>query len=203
MCGASDEQKQVNQEQIQFMQQLSNQYSTEYAGNKAIMDNLTSSLTPIINAGINQQGYSPAELTALNSQATQQAGQAYQQEAQALNENIGAQGGGNVFMPSAARTAITAGLGASAENNLSNQKLDITKSNFATGRQNYTNAVGMLAGVPGAIEGANTNNAGAFINSGNAAANEANSINAADNSWMGLVGGLAGGLGTAALNKKW
>lgn len=191
MCGSTSNQNEVNTEQIQFMKQLSDQYSTEYAGNQAILNNLTSSLTPIIQAGINQQGYSPAELTALNSQATQQSGQAYAQEAQALNENMGAAGGGNVFMPSAAHEAITAGLGASAENNLSNQKLGITQNNYATGRQNYTGAVGMLAGVPGALQGANNGNAGAFTNSGNAAASEANTIQQANDSWMGLVGGLA------------
>lgn len=201
MCGASQDQKDINKQQIAFMNQLQTQYASQYADNKAIMDTLTSTLKPIVDAGINQEGFSPAELNALNGQAIQQSGQAYAQEKQALGESMAGAGGGQVFMPSAATESVKASLAASAENNLSNQKLGITSADFATGRQNYTNAVGMLAGVPGAIGSANNGASGAVVNSGSAAASEANSIQAANSSWMGLVGGLAGSLGGAAIGK--
>lgn len=201
MCGSTSNQNEVNNAQISFMQQLQGEYATEYGQNQDVLNTLTSSLTPIINAGINQQGYSPAEVTALNGQATQQSGQSYAQEKQALDEQMGSQGGGNVFMPSAAKSAVDSSLGASAENNLSNQKLGITQNNYATGRANYLNAVGSLSGVPAAIQSASSGAAGSVTNSGNAAASEANSIQQANDSWMGMVGGLVGGLGSAAIGK--
>lgn len=197
MCGSTSNQNEVNNAQISFMNQLQGEYATEYGENQDVLNTLTSSLTPIINAGPNQQGYSPAELTALNSQATQGAGQAYQQEAQALGESQGAAGGGNVFMPSAATQAVKAGLGASAENNLSNQKLGITTNNYAVGRANYGNAVGALSGVPASIQSATSGAAGSVTGAGSAAASEANSIQQANDSWEGLVGGLAGSAASA------
>ncbi|HEX3682202.1 MAG TPA: hypothetical protein VHU83_06635 [Bryobacteraceae bacterium] len=201
MCGSSQNQNNINNAQIQFMDTLTAQYQQEFAQNQEILNTLTSSLQPIINGGPSQEGYSPQELAALNTQATQQAGQAYAQAKQATDESIAAKGGGDLFVPSGATQQVDADLDISAENNLSNQKLNILQSDYATGLSEYESAIGALSGVPGAIDNASTGAAGAVTNSSNAAANEANAITEANNSWMGLLGGVAGAaLGTGGVS---
>lgn len=201
MCGSSQNQNDINNAQIQFMDTLTAQYQQEFAQNQEILNTLTSSLQPIINGGPSQQGYSPQELAALNTEATQQAGQAYAQEEQAVNESMAAKGGGDLFVPSGATEQIDASLANSAETNLSNQKLNILQSDYQTGLSEYESAIGALSGVPGAIDTATTGAAGAVTNSSNAAASEANAITEANNSWMGLIGGVAGAaLGTGGIS---
>lgn len=207
MCGSSDSQNQINTAQINFMNQLSSQYATTYGQNQQIFNQLQASLAPLVAGGPSQEGYSPEQKAALNAQATEGAAQAYRQTATATREQQMARGGGNIPFTNAADEQLNGQIAISAENNLNNQKLDILNNDYATGRANYATAVGALSGVPGAIENPLTSSAGAVTGSGNAAASEANTIQAANDSWMGLVGGLAdtalsGGLKLAGGGKK-
>jgi len=194
MCGSSDAQNNINQQQQAFYKQLTDQYQTEFGQNQAILKSLTDALTPLITAGP-QQGFSPEETAALNTQATEQAAQAAAQTKQALNEGIAARGGGNnpnLTNPATAQLDEAADL--AAQKQLSDAKLGITQNNYATGRQQFNNALGLLSGVPGSVQGANSSAASVATGAGDSAAQEANAINQSNNSWMGLLGGLAGNL---------
>lgn len=192
MCGSSKQQNSINDAQTEFYKQLTSQYQTDFAQNQDVLKQLTSTLSPIIAAGAGQEGYTPEQKAALNAQATEGSAQAYRQAATAANEGMAARGGGNIPITGPATEQLSDQLKLGAETNLNNEKLGITTNNFALGRQNFNTAVGQLASVPGALEGATNGAAGAATSAGTAAATEANEINKSNNSWMGLVGGLIG-----------
>lgn len=203
MCGSSAQQNQINASQINYMNTLTSQYSTEFGQNQAILATLTSTLSPIVAAGPSQAGYSPTELAALNAQATESTAAGYRSAATAEGERQATLGGGNSPFTSAAQEQLQSGLMTSATNELTNQKTGILSNDYATGRANFQAATGALEGASGSQENPLSTAAGEVNNSGTAAANEANSINAADNSWMGLLGGVAsaavGGLASGGI----
>ena len=205
MCGSSQNQNTINNAQIQAMNQqtsflstLTQQYQQDFSQNQQILQSLTSSLQPIISGGPSQQGYSPQEIATLNAQAAESTAAGYRSAATSTGEESAARGGGNSFIPSAAQSQINAQLASSATNQETNLQTGILQSGYELGNKNYEAAIGQLAGVPGALEGA-TAGAASSVNSGanaltsssNAAASEANAITEANNSWMGLVGGIA------------
>jgi hypothetical protein len=193
MCGSSKTQNNINAQQVAFMQQLQSQYQTDFAKNQSIFNDLSATLTPIIAAGPTQQGFSDQEMAALNTQARETAAQTASQTNQAINQQVMARGGGNnPNLTSPAMAMLDQQSDLSAENQLSQTLNQNTVEGFQQGNQNFRNAVGALAGIPGALESPLTSAGNGVVNSGNAAADEANKINSANNSWMGLLGGLAG-----------
>ena len=197
MSGASSAQEQLQTEQMNFYQTLTNEYQTTFGENQSILKSLTASFSPILQAGINQKGFSDAELTALNSQAVTGTGQAYKQAQTAVGDKLAAEGGGNTYIPSGAKTQVQEELASSAAQNIGNQELGIQENDYATGRQNYLEAAGILGGV--ASQYNPTGYAGAATNAGSAAETTANQINQENNSWVNaVVGGVTGLAGAAA-----
>lgn len=193
MCGASQQQKDIEASQAAFYNTLTSEYKTVFGENQAILGTLTSSLEPILQAGINQQGFSPEELANLNNMVTNQTGQNYGNAKAAIAWEQGAEGGGNNFIPSGAKQEIQAQLAQSAAQQESGEQQQIQASNYATGRSNYLAAEEGLSGVASQYNPAGFANA--TTGAGGAAAQTADQITQANNSWMNLV---AGGLGAAA-----
>lgn len=191
MCGSTQTQNNLSNEEASFMSQLQGQYQQEFGQNQTILNSLTSALTPIIAGGPSQNLFSPQETAALNTQAEQGAANSYSQTLQATKEQMEAAGGGNTYVPSGVEGQIEGEIGVSAENNLANQKLGITESGYQAGLNEYNDALGLLSGVPSAIENPLSTSANATSNSGNTANSEANAVEQANNSWMGLLGGVA------------
>lgn len=198
MCGPTGAQSQLQSGEVSFAKAMQDEYNTVFGQNQNILSDLTGSLSPIVAAGPSQQGFSAAENAALNTQATDQAAQNVKQVRQATNERMAAAGGGNTFLPSGAQEQINAGINTSAMNELSNERLGITEANYQAGRENWLNAVKDLETAPGATENPTSEFANATSNSSKVANDEANTIAAQGNSWMGLVGGLAGNVVGAA-----
>lgn len=191
MCGSSQAMNQVNQSQTALFSQLINQLGGEFGAASSIFNELQSSLAPIVAAGVNQQGFSAAELASMNTQAIQNAGNTYAQESQAANEAMAARGGGNIALPSGAQSQVQEEIGTAAENQKSSALEKITQENYATGRQNYFNALGALSAAPGVFGTANQA-ANAATGAGGSAMQGATQIQQANNSWMGLLGGILG-----------
>ena len=197
MGGPSDTQIELQKEQMDFYKTLQSEYQTVFGQNQAILKSLTSSFEPILKAGINQEGFSEAELNALNSAAVTGSGQAYSAAEKAVGNKLAAEGGGNTFIPSGAKEQIHEQLASSAAKNLGNQELGITEANYATGRQNYLEAANILGGV--ASQYNPTGYAGAATNAGSAAGTTANQIAQEQNSWLNaVIGGVSGLAGAAA-----
>jgi hypothetical protein len=193
-CGASDSQKQIGASQQTFMTQVQSQAGAVFGNSSSVFNDLMKTFAPTVAAGPNQQGFSAAENSNLNSQAITQTGQAYKNAKAAVGNAQSSVNGGNVSLPSGAQIGQDVNLASSAANQTANELGQITQQNYATGRQNYELAA---AGLSGATNTFNT--ASGMDNSANsageAAAKTANDISTQNQSWMQAV---AGGLGAVA-----
>ena len=75
MCGASDQQKQIGQEQQSQFQAMVSQAQQVFGNSSSVFNDLVSAMQPVVAAGANQEGFSPAEKSNLDSQAITQTGQ--------------------------------------------------------------------------------------------------------------------------------
>ena len=198
MCGPTSGQAQVQNSQIDFMNTLSSEYKNVFGQSQGILSSLTSAFQPILQAGINQRGFSDAERNSMNAQATEGTAVNYDQAKRALQENQAAQNGDSQLTPGQDAQQQEE-LAATAAGTRSAQEQEITQADYATGRQNFMNASGTLGGVAAQL---NPNGmAGAVTNSSEAAGNTANQIAQQGNSvWTSVMGALGGVAGMAAGN---
>ena len=101
-------------------------------------------LTPIAEAGPDQQGMGPQELAALRTRATEGVGAQYSKATQALQNTLAARGGGSEVLPTGARAALQGTLASEAATESSRAEMGITEANYALGRSKWQNAVGGL-----------------------------------------------------------
>lgn len=198
MCGASDQQNQIEAQQQSFANQVQTQATQIFGNQSKIYQDLVNTFAPTVAAGPSQQGFSAQELANLNSQAITQTGQSYRNAKQALGDQQAAAGGGRAVLPGGATVGQDLGLASNAANQTAGELGQITENNYATGRQNYLAATQGLAGagnVYGAAEAANSGT----VNATGAAGATANQIATQNNSWVQAVTGALGGIGGAAV----
>jgi hypothetical protein len=202
-CGPSAAQSAATTADANFSKTLNASYNEVFSENQGLMQNLTSGLTGIINAGPNQQGFSPEELAAQNSQAINAAAAGNQKVQQEIGLNA-AKGTANPGVESGVTQAERSSAATGVDTNLSNTEANITNANYTTGRQNYWSAVGAQEAAPGAFENPSNQTASTVTGSNEAAGQQANAT-AADstgNELLGLGEGLAGDVATAVGGKK-
>jgi hypothetical protein len=197
-CGASNSQKQIEQSQQNFMKQAQTQAGQVFGASNQVFNSLMSTFAPTIAAGPNQQGFSPALLSAMNSQAISNVGQSYKNAKAAVGNQQAALGGGNTALPSGAEIGVNLGLAEAGANQTASTLNQITQENYAVGRQNYDKAVAGLEQAPGVFS-TSTGATNAATGAGEAAANTANQIAQQDNSWVSAVTGAIGSVAGAAL----
>lgn len=196
MCGASDQQKQISDQQQQMYATLNDNYKTMFGQQQAVLNSLTSTFQPILQAGPYQAGYSPAQATALDTQASENIAQQYAAAQRATAQQLAARGGDTLLPSSTQANILAAGTTAAATSRAAalNQNL---LSNYDLGYKNWTNAANILGQV------ANLQNPNAYASSstsgGSAAATTANQIAQANNSIWNSAIGAVGALGGAAL----
>jgi hypothetical protein len=194
LCGPSGQQQAIAAQQQQFYSTMQQDYSTMFAGQQNILTNLQNSWNPVLQAGINQYGYSAPETAALQSTATQGTATQYANASRALNEGIAARGGTS-FIPSGASQQMQQSVATAAANQQSNELLGIQQSGYAQGRQDYLAAAGALSGV------AQLQNplgyAGTANQSGSSAYQSAYQNQQMQNQMYSQIGGMIGG---AAMN---
>lgn len=196
-CGASSDQKQIAQEQKQNFQTLSDQAGQVFGAGSQVFKDLTSSFEPVLAAGENQSGYSPAELATLKSRAITQTGQQYRNASAAAGERAAAAGGGNALLPSGTQAGIQGSIAAAGANATSNALTNIDVQNAELGRQNWLQAASVLSGAPGVFNPA-TSAAGASTTAGSDAMTGATDVNTANNQWMQDVTQVASSAAGAA-----
>lgn len=202
-CGATAAQTQIQGQQQTAYQTMTTQAAQVFGASSAVFNDLQSTFAPTVAAGPSQQGFSPAELSNLNSNAITTTGNAYRNAKSAVGEAESAQGGGNISNVSGgAKTATDLGIATSAAGQTAGELNQIGEADYATGRQNYDTAVAGLAGAPGVFNPA-TGAGSAATASGSAAANTANQIATQSNSWVqavtGALGGVIGDVATGGL----
>lgn len=198
MCGASKQQKDIEASQAKFYDTLTTNYKTQFAESDAILKSLTSAFDPILKAGIGQEGFTPEEKAALNTQASEGVATNYQNAAKAVNGQIASTGGGNDFLPSGAADSLKYDVANAAAKQQSTEQNQIIENNFATGRQNFLSAAGVLGGSTGVFN-PSTGAAGSANQGGSDAATTANEITQANASPWNAVIGAGAALGGAAV----
>lgn len=192
MCGATQQQTDISNEQQQFYTTLSNEYSTIFGQSQAITSALTSAFTPILQAGPSQTGFSPSEETALRTQNTQNVATDYAQAQRATAQILAAKGGGNTMLPSSVTSNILAGNANAAAATRAQGENQITQANYAQGYQNWNTAASVLGNTAGLI---NPNAySGQATGAGQQAAGTANQIAQANFAPWGAVASTAGAI---------
>jgi hypothetical protein len=197
LAKASSAQTNLANEQASFYQTLTDAYKEEFANQGAILMSMDKAWQPILNAGINQYGFSPQEDTSMRTQASDTIANNTAAAQTALNENLAARGGGNTFTPSGATSQLEASLLSSEATQQSATANQITQAGYATGRNNFLAASGALSGV--AQQYNPLGYAGVSTGAGTSAFNSATTVNQENTAWEGALTGSLVGLGEAAL----
>jgi hypothetical protein len=191
--GASSAEKTLSNEQAQFYQTLQNSYAQQFKGQTAILNQLKDSAGPVLDAGINQYGFSKPEDVALRTQADTGTATSYQAAREAVDSKMAGVGGGNMYLPSGTTAGIDADIAVSAAQDQATKELGITEAGYAQGRQNYLTAANVLSGTAGQMNplgyssNANTGGSDAF--------GSASTINQQDQAgWQAVAGILGGGV---------
>lgn len=151
MCGPSQQQQDLSDEQSQFYKTLTDQYSTIFGQNQAITGALTSAFQPILQAGPSQTGMSPSEETALRTQNTETVATDYAQAQRATAQMLAARGGGNTFLPSSVDANILAKNANAAAAQRAQGESAITQQNYNLGYQNWNTAANVLGSTAGLL----------------------------------------------------
>lgn len=192
MCGATQQQKDIGAEQEAFYKQLTAQYSVVFGEQQSILKAMTDIFQPILAAGPNQRGFSDAERTSLNTTAEEGVARNYEHALTAEKENQAAAGGGSEFLPSGQQQLTEAEFTRAGAEQTAAEQQQIEQADYATGRANFYGAEQALSGAAGLLSPTAYSNSA--TGAGSAAAETANQIAAANNSWMGPVFGAVGGV---------
>lgn len=200
MCGATSDQKNIQAQQQQSYTTAINQAQALFGNSSKVFNDLVNTYSPIVQAGPGQQGYSPTELSAMNSSAITNVGNAYKNQKQALGDQAAAYGGGTANMPGGAVLGRQAQLAENYGNTTSNALNQITQQDYSVGRQNWANAAQGLAGATG-VFGNSTSALNAATSAGHEVSSTANQIAQDANSpWQALIGAAGSVAGAAAGN---
>jgi hypothetical protein len=195
MSGPSSTQLQLQQEQVSFYQQATEESEATFGEQQDLLKQMEAVYDPILAKGPTQPGFSGAEDEALNAQATQGTATAYSQAARAVGEQTAAEGGGNNPLPSGGETQLKEEVAESAAGQEASEKEQILQADYAQGYSEFENAGSSLAVASGELNPANYETAA--TGAGSAAETTAAAINQEENSWeapvLGAVGAAAGG----------
>jgi hypothetical protein len=200
MCGATDQQKQLETEQAAFYQQATQEASTTFSQQQALHAQIKSIYDPILAAGPSQEGFSEAEKQNLEAQTVEGTAENYKSASKALGEKIGAQGGGDIPGLTGSQAQLEEELAASSAGSKSQQENQIVQADYAQGRSNFAGATAAEFGVSGELNPTAYNNSA--TGAGDAASKTANDIAQAQNSWINAALGAAGAIGGAVIGEN-
>lgn len=148
MCGPSSQEQSIANNSQSFASQLQNNYGTLFSQQQSVLNSINRSLSPTLAAGPNQQGFSGAELSSLQTSAINNAGAASRSAQQAARTfGAGQGGGGTSGITSGITKQIQAGIASQAAGQESAQLNQINQADYATGRENYWRAEGGMASL--------------------------------------------------------
>ena len=197
-CGATAAQTTALNQQTAMTQQISQQAGEVFGDSSTTYKDLMNTFSPTVAAGPNQEGFSAAEKSNLDSQAITETGQAYQNAKAATGDAGSATGGGNVSsVTGGSTTATNLGIATSAAQQTSSDLSQINQADYQQGSQNYNSAVSGMENATG-VFGASTSADNAATNSANGEANTANQIATQANTWVSAVTGAIGTIAGSA-----
>jgi hypothetical protein len=197
-CGASSQQTDTYNTQQQLTQTLINQMGQVFGSSSSVFNSLVAGATPIYNAGPDQMGWSPEQKAAMDSAAINTTAASYQSARQSIGEQVAAQGGGNINLPSGAQIAPQLALSEKAAQQQASELNQNTLADATQGRENWLDSAKILQGAP-SVFNTSTGAANSAVGSGSAQSTTANEISQANNSWVNALIGAGGAiLGGAA-----
>lgn len=202
MCGASSQQKQAYNNQVNVTKDITGQMSTIFGDNQNILGSLTTSLSPIVSAGPNQYGFNPTEDAALRTQTTDQNAAANQTATNAVRSELAGEGGGTAYLPSGSEASIEATLAQTEAQKQADAQLGITSAGYAQGNKNYEEAVNELPTATAQIENPEIGAENAANSAAGAQSEAGNQITQANDAWVAPVAGLIGSVASAKLAGK-
>jgi hypothetical protein len=194
LCKGDSTAQASEQSQASFDNTLQQIFQQQYQSQTAQLNYLKNQLQPQIT---NPSGYSPAELAALRTSASDTNATQYQNAQTALNNQISQQSGGSKLVGvSGATTEADAGLLNAEAQQEANSQNQITQQNAQLKQANYWNSINALNGVaaqanPLGYANSSTSGSGAVagLSQANSAANQSQ--------LLGALGGVASGAGSA------
>lgn len=186
--------------QTNYYNTLTSNYSSDYSQFEGLQSSLMNTLSPIVNAGPSQYGFSTGETNALNSSAIN-AGAASTNNAQvAANQQIIAANGGSAAVPTGAQEELMQQADLSGAQSTASALNNIQLEGYQQGTTNYNNA---LSGEMSILSADNPNAwASSTTSAGSAATGSVNALTSAeeaDNSWETALSGAIGGIGSTVL----
>ena len=200
MSGPTAAQTNLQNEQAAFYQQATQNANTTFGEDQQLLQQLQSIYDPILAKGPDQEGYSQDELNDLNAQAVEGTAENYQGAAKAVNENLAAQGGGNISLPNGGADQLKEEVAASSAQQESSEENQIKQADYAQGYNEFQTATGALEDVSGQLNP--TAYEGAATSAGSAEGVTANQIATENNSWENAVLGAAGSIGSAVVSEN-
>src|SRR5258706_5944922 len=191
-CGATGGQKTAQANEVKVSDLLRTDMQLVFGKNQNLLDTLTKALSPTVQAGSSQYGFSPTEDAARRTQATQQIAAAGQNATNATRNAVAGQGGMN--LPSGSEAAIESELAQNQANAQASAQLGITAQGYEAGRENYFRSVSDLGGAPGQLENPATNAGNAAMGAARTQMQSATHLTKPNNAWMSAVVGLLGGV---------
>jgi hypothetical protein len=204
MCsGPSSTEKNLQTEEADFYKTQIDAYKTAYSKFSDLQGVLDKQFAPILAKGPNQMGFSQAELTDLDTMATEGTAGEYAKAQRALQAGQAARGGGtsNVNTTSGGAEDERQQMAAYAASQTASQRLGIRTAGYDLGRQQWGQAI---AGEEDLAAGWNPNTfAGSATSSGSLASQTASNITKESQSaWTGVLsalGGVAGNVSSPSL----
>lgn len=142
MCGPSHEQQILEGKQSSLSDLMMQSFRERFGQQSDLISKLQQSVyQPIVSAGPGQEGMTPQEKAAYQTDILNKTGANYQNAKRALQTTLSARGGGNVALPSGAEAQLQAVLASEAAGQTSANELQLTKENYALGRERYDRAV--------------------------------------------------------------
>lgn len=198
-CGATRGQKTAAAQEASVAGSLNTDFQKIFGDNSNILKSISGALTPVVDAGPSQYGFSNAEDAALRTQGTAENASAARNATNAVRSSMAARGGGNTYMPTGSEAAIEGQLAESQAEKQADTQLGITEKGYDVGRQNFFQSTQDLAQAPGALENPEISAGTAAEGAARTSMEGQTDIANANNAWMAPVGGLIGSLGSAAL----
>jgi hypothetical protein len=180
--------KSAEESSAAFQTQLQSAFSQQFASQQNLLNFLGSKFQSIIN---NPQGYSPATMAALNTNAIDTAATLYQNSLKGVQSRMAATGGATA-LPNGVQAQIAGQLAGQEANTEAGSLQQAQLANQAQEQQNYWSALNGLSGVAqeqnplGYASGAN--NAASTVAQGSQAFTASN-----QNPLLGVLGGIVGG----------
>lgn len=164
-------------------------YNTQFGNQQGILSSLTNTLSPILNAGPNQEGFSAAEKAGLTGQAIN----ATAANTRSAQVQAASAVGGNTGVTTGGQQQLQAMLASRGAEGLSNAENAINLKSAELGRENFFNAEAGLSGVAG-LENP-IGYAGQATGAGNSAFGSATTVQNMKNQEEAGIGGAVMGLG--------